>query len=49
MKKRNTLRLRKALALFSVVVITFTHGMPAYAGVAESVATEEISEQIEEV
>lgn len=49
MKKRNTLRLRKALALFSVVVITFTHGMPAYAGVAESVATEETSEQIEEV
>ncbi|MDT2757071.1 glucosaminidase domain-containing protein [Enterococcus asini] len=35
MKKKNSLRLRKALASFSVVLILFSHGTGAYASVSQ--------------
>lgn len=39
MKKKNSLRLRRALSIFSIIVMMFSQGAPAYASVVEGQET----------
>ncbi|BCA85671.1 N-acetylmuramoyl-L-alanine amidase [Enterococcus saigonensis] len=44
MKKKNSLRLRRALSVFSVVLMLFSQGTPAFANVASTTAGSEVAQ-----